>query len=165
MSPRLEELLLRWEEQRRNGNPVSVDTLCRDCPELRDELRAQIAALEKMDRLLALSGNGQPVVKTERRQTSYDDLRPGWEPIAGYRLEKQLGKGGVGEVWKAIGPGGFSVALKFVSLTSQPGASELRSLDVIKTLRHPNLLAIFGAWQVHGFLIIAMEMADKALLD
>src|SRR5262249_54143129 len=45
------------------------------------------------------------------------------------------------------------------------GVSELRSLDVLKTLRHPNLLAVFGAWQASGFLVIAMELADRTLLD
>ena len=83
---RVEELLLRWEEQRRNGKPVSVDTLCRDCPELRDELLAQIAALEKMDRVLALSGQWTARRQNRTPPKRYDDLRPGWEPIAGYRL-------------------------------------------------------------------------------
>jgi serine/threonine protein kinase len=165
MSPRVEELLIRWEELRQSGKPVSVDALCRDCPDLRNELQAHIAALEKMDQVLDLSDNVPPAEKSQRRPTCYDDLRPGWEPITGYRLEKPLGKGGFGEVWRAIGHGGFAVALKFVPLTSQLGATEIRSLDVIKTLHHPNLLAIFGAWQVHGFLVVAMELADKTLLD
>jgi serine/threonine protein kinase len=165
MSSRLEELLLRWEEQRRNGHPVSADELCRNCPELRDELRAQIAALEQMDHALNLDSNGEAGRETTRGRTRYDDLRPNKEAVPGYRLVARLGKGGFGEVWKANGPGGFAVALKFVSLTGQLGASELRSLEVVKALHHPNLLAVFGAWQVQGFLVIAMELADKTLLD
>lgn len=166
MAQKLEDLLLHWELCRRKGESISIEDLCGDCVELRDQLRVQIAAIEKMDGLLELSATQPPVTSTDDpRRTGYDNLRPGWEPITGYRLENRLGKGGFGEVWKAIGPGGFAVALKFVPLHDRLGASELRSLDVLKTVHHPNLLTIFGAWQEHGFLIVAMELADMTLLD
>ena len=93
------------------------------------------------------------------------ELKPGAEPVAGYTLIERLGKGGFGEVWKANGPGGFQVALKFVLLGENVGDVELRALEVIKGIRHPHLLGTFGSWQVDGQLIIAMELADKTLLD
>jgi serine/threonine protein kinase len=80
-------------------------------------------------------------------------------------LVRLRGKGGFGEVWEAVGPGGFPVALKFVELGSKVGESELRALEVIKGIRHAHLLATFGAWQVAGRLIIAVELADKTLFD
>jgi serine/threonine-protein kinase len=87
----------------------------------------------------------------------------GDEPIPGHRLIARLGGGGAGEVWKAQSAGGFTVALKFVPLAAKMGEAELRSLEVLKSIRHPNLLAIFGAWQQQNHLIIAMELADKTL--
>jgi serine/threonine protein kinase/Flp pilus assembly protein TadD len=93
------------------------------------------------------------------------ELKSGAEPVAGYTLIERLGKGGFGEVWKANGPGGFQVALKFVSLGENVGSVELRALEVIKGVRHPHLLGTFGSWQDDGQLIIAMELADKTLLD
>ena len=38
-------------------------------------------------------------------------------------------------------------------------------MQIIKDVRHPHLLATFGAWQVGKYLIIAMELAERTLLD
>jgi formylglycine-generating enzyme required for sulfatase activity len=92
-------------------------------------------------------------------------LEAGAEPVPGYRLVERLGRGGCGEVWKAIGPGGFELALKSVCLAESIGPLELRGLQIIKDIRHPHLLATFGAWQVGRYLIIAMELAERTLLD
>jgi serine/threonine protein kinase/tetratricopeptide (TPR) repeat protein len=92
-------------------------------------------------------------------------LRPGMEPVQGYRLVKRLGAGGCGEVWQAEAQGGFPVALKFVRLADKAEAAEVRALQIIKEVRHPNLLVTFGAWEIDGFLVVGMELADKTLLD
>ena len=92
-------------------------------------------------------------------------LGAGAEPVPGYRLVERLGRGGCGEVWKATGPGGFELALKFVCLAESIGPLELRALQIIKDIRHPHLLATFGAWQVGRYLVIAMELAERTLLD
>ncbi len=92
-------------------------------------------------------------------------LEAGAEPILGYRLVEPLGRGGCGEVWKATGPGGFELALKFVCLAESIGPLELRALQIIKDVRHPHLLATFGAWQVGRYLINAKELAERTLLD
>jgi Leucine-rich repeat (LRR) protein len=76
-----------------------------------------------------------------------------------------LGRGGFGEVWKATGPGGFEVALKFIRLGGQAGRVELRSLELMKHVRHAHLLPQFGAWERDDYLIVAMELADRTLFD
>ena len=73
--------------------------------------------------------------------------------------------GSFGEVWKATGPGDFQVALKFVPLAEKVGPVELRALEVIKDIRHPHLLSSFGAWPVENTLIVAMELAERTLMD
>lgn len=98
-------------------------------------------------------------------ETPFKTPEVGLEPIPGYALSERLGRGGFGEVWRAYAPGGFQVALKFVALGDACGPVELRALDIIRNIRHPNLLVTFAAWQVEGWLIIGMELADKTLMD
>ena len=45
----LARLLLKYEELRRAGTPPSADELCRDCPELLDDLKRRIPGLEGFD--------------------------------------------------------------------------------------------------------------------
>lgn len=92
-------------------------------------------------------------------------LTAGAEPVAGYRLVERLGGGGCGEVWRADSPGGGHVAMKFVPLNSAAADVEQRALECFTTVRHPNLVAVFGSWQLPGYLLIGMDLADGTLLD
>jgi Flp pilus assembly protein TadD/serine/threonine protein kinase len=91
--------------------------------------------------------------------------RPGTQPVPGYRLLARVGIGGSGEVWSAEGPGGFYVALKFIRLAQGLGDDELRTLHILRSIRHPNLLSTFGAWRAGDFLVIGTELADQTLWD
>jgi serine/threonine protein kinase len=142
----LEELLLRWEELAGAGQHVSAQELCRNCPELVEELQKRIDALREMDWL----------------QTK---MAPAIEAPPGYRLIKRVGKGGFGEVWKAVNADGCPVALKFVPKSGREASVECRALDTIKNIRHPHLLPVLGSYETDEFLIIAMELADRTLMD
>lgn len=108
----------------------------------------------------------------------------GQEPIPGYRLDKFLGKGGFGAVWKAQAPDGVATALKFVNLIGGPGRKEFAALNLVKTLRHTNLVPIFNSWLLDDRgnilsecddehsklknateLVFAMGIGDKSLAD
>jgi serine/threonine protein kinase len=105
------------------------------------------------------------MIRTTPAGPDAEPLRPGGEPLPGYRLIRYLGGGGFGQVWMAEAPGGLPVALKFVRLAGCQGETELRALETIRGIRHPNLLALFGAWPVGDHLIIGMELADGTLMD
>jgi serine/threonine protein kinase len=92
-------------------------------------------------------------------------LVPGVEPITGYRLRDEIGRGGCGVVWKADRPGGGQVALKFIPSLSEAAFIEQRALEFLSSVRHPHLLAVFGAWRIDGYLLIGMELADRTLKD
>ena len=91
--------------------------------------------------------------------------RTGEEPLPGFRLRRFLGDGTFGAVWQAVAPGGTEVAIKFIDLRNSHGNKELKSLQIIKRLRHPNLVPLLGYWlkDEHGRLIDPMR--DTNIFD
>ncbi|HVK11102.1 MAG TPA: tubulin-like doman-containing protein [Gemmataceae bacterium] len=99
-------------------------------------------------------------------------ILPNAEPIPGYKLIERLGRGGYGEVWKASAPGGIHKAIKFVygdmegvGGAGQGAEQEFRSLNRVKSIRHPYILSIDRFDIINGRLTIVTELADKNLWD
>jgi serine/threonine protein kinase len=91
-----------------------------------------------------------PVPKPATRVASYP-YHPGEAILPGYRLEKRLGSGGFGEVWRATAPGGMGVAIKILAnLGRAQGGREYRALQTIKNIRHAHIVPIFGVWLKSG---------------
>ncbi len=74
-------------------------------------------------------------------------LQLGMEPFPGYRLGRLLGYGSFAEVGEAQGDDGSNIALKFLS-AERPLATpdEIRSLQAVRKLLHPNLIRIERVW-------------------
>ena len=85
----------------------------------------------------------------------------------GYSIVDRLGAGGYGEVWKATAPGGFEKAVKIVfgHCDEAMAERELKSLERIKSVRHPFLLSIERFEIVNNRLVIVTELADMSLSD
>ncbi len=134
-----------------------------------DRLRRSVRSLAHVDEMIGFLQQDEispsdSLISSTSGQSSLG-LQIDAEPIDGYRLERLIGKGGFGEVWKANDGRGFSVAIKFVGLGKLAGSRELHSLDQIKDVRHPHLIAIVATRLVDGMLAIIMELADRTLMD
>src|SRR5437588_10777831 len=91
----------------------------------------------------------------------------GAEPYPGYQLVQCLGQGGWGQVWKAVHPAdNVSFAIKFLPCDSRfAAAQEIRALQAIRQISHPNLVRINQVWSCPGHVAIVLEMAEGSLLD
>lgn len=92
--------------------------------------------------------------------------------VDNYQLLEHVGVGSSGEIWKAMSPGGQTVAIKFMreNLVSSRSASKHRErlereVNALKTLNHPNIPAIY-AWELESERpYFVMEFIDSPSLD
>lgn len=103
----------------------------------------------------------------DRRPQQKKPFIPSQQAFDGFRPLQWIGGGGYGQVWRAVAPGDGdrAVAMKFIQLDGNAGVVELRALDAMKNVKHPNLLEIIAYWQQDRLLVIAMQLGDKTLLD
>lgn len=93
-------------------------------------------------------------------------LRADKEICPGYQLGRLRGRGAFGSVWEGQTESGHAVALKFLPCGDDlTAAQEIRSIQVVRQLRHPNLVRIDQVWCHRGYVVITMELADGSLFD
>ena len=89
----------------------------------------------------------------------------GW--FGPFRLEKQVGRGGLGAVYRAVDSRtGATVALKMLPPGSDPSArSRLdREFDALRYLHHPNIVRVLDLGEADGVPWLSMEFVDGMVL-
>jgi serine/threonine protein kinase len=155
LDPRLENLLLRFEELQECGTPVRAEDLCVECPELLPELRRRIDALVSMDARLE--------TKPARSPGPTDSIG---KHIGPYVLIERIGEGGMGEVWvaKQTEPVKRKVALKLI----KPGMDSKVVLarfeqerQALALMDHPSIARVFdGGLTTDGRPYFVMELVN-----
>ncbi|REJ87568.1 MAG: hypothetical protein DWQ35_21190 [Planctomycetota bacterium] len=92
-------------------------------------------------------------------------LSAGDTPIPGYRLDAFLGRGVYGERWKATGPGGSEVALKFIPLSKDQGERQARAVMRLARLHHAHMLPIQGIWRLDADGNVLADLATGSALS
>jgi serine/threonine-protein kinase len=148
----LDELLLRWEELRRQGQTPSAEDLCRDRPELLPALRQRMRALEAVGAMLATGSTG-PAASTPA------DLAAGEVPRvqalaaqSRYRVLRFHARGGLGEVLLARDEElRRDVALKLIRPSPGDDGGRrgrfLREAELTGRLEHPGIVPVYAVGQ------------------
>jgi serine/threonine-protein kinase len=172
--PRLSELLLQWEDLWEQGQPVSVEVLCRDCPELADELRRRVRVLQAMPAPDA-PGPGQATPPEPSRPPGLPTLSDtiglfGEAPperlpaVPGYEVLGELGRGGMGVVYLARHTAlDRRVALKMTlaGLANEQQRKRFRTeAAAVARLQHPNVVQVFEVGEADGRPYCALELVD-----
>ncbi len=164
---RLNELLLRWEEARDQGDQgdqgLSVEELCADCPELLEEARRRIRALQRLDPLLATS-NGEDAFASLRPSEEAETARP-LPTVPGYEILSEVGRGGMGVVYKAWQTKlKRPVALKMILAGCHAGSKERQRFrteaEAVARLQHPNIVQIYDIGEHDGRPFLALEFVS-----
>jgi WD40 repeat protein/tRNA A-37 threonylcarbamoyl transferase component Bud32 len=176
--PRVMDFLMRYEEQQGRGRPITPEELCRDAPDLLDELRRAIADLEAAQELLALPATEyQPSqgrsdaptrIDSVARQPAPPDAAP-WPCVTGYQIESQLGRGGMGVVYKARQTAlKRLVALKMILHGDRAEPKELARFrseaEAVARLRHPNIVQVYEVGEHDGRPFFSMEFVEGGTL-
>jgi hypothetical protein len=102
--------------------------------------------------------------------TSTGSATPTQVTIPGYEVLEELGRGGMGVVWKARQIGlNRIVALKMILSGSLAGEQELfrfqLEAEAVARLRHPNIIQVYEVGEVDGRPFLALEFAEGGPLS
>jgi serine/threonine-protein kinase len=169
----------RWQERYEQGEDVSAEALCQDHPDLADELAERIQALRAMQRFL--QSEKPPAERSERPTADHVADTPLLPPpdgassrptpaLPGYSILAELGRGGMGVVYKAQQLGlKRVVALKMILAGEYAEAGELRRFqteaEAIARLKHPNIVQIHEVGECGCLPYFSLEFCEGGSLD
>jgi Tol biopolymer transport system component/predicted Ser/Thr protein kinase len=143
---------------------------CADQPKLRDEVLSLLNAEKKAGTFMV--GSAMRVAARELADANgklVNALLLGQE-VGKYRIERLLGKGGMGEVYLALETSlNRKVALKILPSQFVADAERVARFDreaqIISALNHPNLVTIYEVGNLDNLHFIAMEFIEGKTLS
>ncbi len=149
------DLLLRWEDLRAQGEVVDLERLCEASPELMEEVREKIGALEAMEERLVFKGVSSSAASVGESQRAGNpsfahDLGTAFAGNeSDFKILRPHARGGLGEVYLAEDTQlGRRVALKVIQSTrgrDQTSRSRfIREAELTGRLEHPGVVPVYS---------------------
>jgi eukaryotic-like serine/threonine-protein kinase len=167
-------LILQWERAQAQGQSISAETLCSECPDRLADFLSRIADLESIRRQAAAEGTrmlaaDSPTVTyaSGDSETAARERMPA--DVPGYEVVGRVGQGGMGAVYQARQLGlNRLVALK-VLIGGAAAGSDRRArfaaeAKVVAALRHPNIVSVFDTGEYDGVPFFSMEFVPGGTL-
>src|SRR3954468_23105674 len=154
---RLGEAIEAYLAEAEEGSPPDPEIFAARYPDLSDDLRAALEGLALVRGLVGDGSGGESRLESGRR-------------IAGYRIVRELGRGGMGTVYEAVHVGlDRPVALKVLGSHAAPDSTgRRRFLNEARTaagLHHTHIVPVFDVGQVGGLCYYAMQRIEGSGLD
>ncbi|MFO0887863.1 MAG: protein kinase [Isosphaeraceae bacterium] len=162
---RLGEAIEVYLELIEQGGAPEPEEFAARYPEMREDILSAIEGLELVNGLVGqagASGSGQAGAPGRNLESG--------RRIAGYRVVRELGRGGRGTVYEAVHVGlDRPVALKVLGSHAAPDSSARRRfLNEARTaaaLHHTHIVPVFDVGQAGGLCYYAMQRIDGSGLD
>jgi hypothetical protein len=165
---RLGELINEFFDRRESGENITEEAFLAAHPEYAEQLREHLCGLDLLEKMgsssarRTLSNAPSPTPSDSSAEAGRLGSDPSPPQIPGYEILKQIGRGGMGVVFKAVQQSTKRlVALKL--LLEGPYASETsrrrfeREITLAAQLRHPNIIPIYDSGVSDGRMYYAME--------
>jgi eukaryotic-like serine/threonine-protein kinase len=146
----LHDLLLKWEDCIRRGQPQEPRVLCRDCPELLEPLEAKIAILEALDRRFGMVQRETAEIAMDTVAEERPDILRAKRLVfqSEYELQRFHAQGGLGVVYIARDRSfQRDVAIKFTRRrwhSPTDLARFRREAEITGRLEHPGIVPVYA---------------------
>ncbi len=162
---RLGEAIEQYLELAERDQAPDLEAFVSRYDDIREDLRAALEGLELVHGLVGRGGS----TSGSGRGSSARWLESG-QRIAGYRIVRELGRGGMGTVYEAVHVGlDRPMALKVLGTHAAPDSSARRRfLNEARTaagLHHTHIVPVFDVGQVGGLCYYAMQRIEGSGLD
>ena len=149
---------------------VVLERACEGDNELRQEVERLLGAREHLPEWLSGPVLGvthaalasEPSTLTQSGPTGQTHFAPGTVLAQRYRIIYLLGRGGMGEVYRADDLVlGQPVALKFLLAASEAALSRFRNeVRTARQISHPNVCRVYDIGEAEGLTYLSMEYVD-----
>ena len=189
-SKELQEILKKYEEQTKSGNTLTPEEACAANPSLLEAFKSAISNSKTIIRTESISaerdvsqdktiGFETPVNEAQIKTISVgfnellaDKLQAGdvQPSIPGYTISGEIGRGGMGVVYKASQttlsrPVAIKTLLNAGKLSADLKARLRKEAEALGMMHHPNIIQVYDINEFDGIPYFVMELVNGASLE